>query len=141
MTLEFANADVAHVEATPLSRWLPVSGTLQPLHQATVKAKVSGDVRQITVREGETVQAGQVLARIDTADLEAKLVERASARWNRPRRNSRLAEKTRATNRALLKQNFISQNAFDNSESSYNVAAGHGEIGRGAGAARAKRVA
>ena len=53
-----------------MSRWLPVSGTLQPVRQAIVKAKVSGDVRQITVREGETVQAGQMLARIDTADLE-----------------------------------------------------------------------
>jgi multidrug efflux pump subunit AcrA (membrane-fusion protein) len=29
-----------------------VSGALQPVRQATVKAKVSGDVRQITVREG-----------------------------------------------------------------------------------------
>ncbi len=73
VTLEFAPADLARVEAKPLARWLPVSGTVQPVHQATVKAKVSGDVRQITVREGESVQAGQVLARIDTADLEAKL--------------------------------------------------------------------
>jgi RND family efflux transporter MFP subunit len=35
-----------------------------------------------------------------------------------------MAEKTRTTNQTLLKQNFISQNAFDNSESSYNVAQG-----------------
>ena len=76
MTLEFAPADLAAVEAQPLARWLPVSGTLQPVRQATVKAKVSGDVRQVTVREGEAVQAGQLLARIDTADLEARLIER-----------------------------------------------------------------
>ena len=41
--LEFAAADLARVEAKPLSRWLPVSGALQPVRQATVKAKVSGD--------------------------------------------------------------------------------------------------
>jgi RND family efflux transporter MFP subunit len=123
VTLEFTQADLARVEAQPLSRWLPVSGALQPVRQATVKAKVSGDVRQITVREGETVQFGQLLARIDTADLEAKLAERTGA-LESAKAQLALTEKTRATNVALLKQSFISQNAFDNSESSFNVAQG-----------------
>ena len=123
VTLEFAPADLARVESRALARWLPVSGAVQPVRQATVKAKVSGDVRQITVREGETVQAGQVLARIDTADLDAKLIERLGA-MESAKAQLALAEKTRATNQTLLKQGFISQNAFDNSESSYNVAQG-----------------
>ena len=123
VTLEFAPTDLAQVEAKPLARWLPVSGALQPVRQATVKAKVSGDVRQISVREGETVTAGQVLARIDTADLEAKLIERIGA-LESTKAQLALAEKTRATNQALLKQSFISQNAFDNSESSYSVSLG-----------------
>ena len=58
VTLEFAPADLAVAETKPLSRWLPVSGALQPVRQATVKSKVSGDVRAITVREGDAVQAG-----------------------------------------------------------------------------------
>jgi len=123
VALEFSPADLARVEAQPLSRWLPVSGALQPVRQATVKAKVSGDVRQITVREGETVQAGQLLARIDTADLEARLAERIGA-LESAKAQLALADKTRSTNLALLKQNFISQNAFDNSESSYAVSQG-----------------
>ena len=82
--------------AQPLSRWLPVSGTLQPVHQATVKAKVSGEVRQITVREGETVQAGQVLARIDTADLDAKL-DRAHRRARKRAARSSRSPRRRAT--------------------------------------------
>jgi len=124
ITLEFTPGDVARVEAKPLSRWLPVSGAVQPVRQATVKAKVSGDVRQITVREGETVQTGQVLAKIDTADLDAKLIERMGA-LESARAQLALAEKNRATNSALLKQNFISQNAFDNFESSLSVAQGN----------------
>jgi RND family efflux transporter MFP subunit len=120
VTLEFAPADLAVAESKPLSRWLPVSGTLQPVHQATVKSKVSGEVRAITVREGDAVHAGQVLARMDTADLEARLIERqgqlASAKAQLD-----MAEKNLSTNQKLLKQKFISQNAFDNSESSMNV--------------------
>ena len=123
VTLEFAPADLAQVEMKPLARWLPVSGALQPVNQATVKAKVSGDVRHIAVREGETVRAGQVLARIDTADLEARLVERVGA-LESARAQLAMAEKTSANNLTLLRQNFISQNAFDNSESSLSVAKG-----------------
>ena len=123
VTLEFAPADLAKVEMKPIARWLPVSGALQPVNQATVKAKVSGDVRHIAVREGESVRAGQVLARIDTADLEAKLAERIGA-LEAARAQFAMAEKTRASNQTLLRQNFISQNAFDNSESSLNVSKG-----------------
>ena len=123
VVLEFSPADLAKVDAQPLSRWLPVSGTVQPLRQATVKAKVSGDVRQVPVREGESVQAGQLLARIDTADLEAKLIERNGA-LESAKAQAAMAAKTQATNQALLKQNFISQNAYDNSESSLEVSQG-----------------
>jgi len=123
VTLEFASSDLTRVEARPLARWLPVSGALQPVRQATVKAKVSGDVKQVTVREGETVRAGQVLARIDTADLDAKLIERVGA-LESAKAQLAMAGKTRASNQMLLKQNFISQNAFDNSESTFQVAEG-----------------
>jgi len=123
VVLEFSPADLAKVDAQPLSRWLPVSGTVQPLRQAMVKAKVSGDVRQVTVREGESVKAGQLPAKIDTADLEAKLIERSGA-LESAKAQLAMAEKTQATNQALLKQNFISQNAYDNSESSRHVSEG-----------------
>jgi RND family efflux transporter MFP subunit len=123
-TLEFTQNDLARVERKALARWLPLSGTMQPVHQATVKAKVAGEVRHLGVREGETVKAGQVLARIDTTDLETKLVERVGA-LESARAQLKLAEKTRAMNNRLLSEKFISQNAFDGSESSHSVALGN----------------
>jgi membrane fusion protein, multidrug efflux system len=123
VVLEFTPADLARVDAQPLSRWLPISGAVQPLRQATVKAKVSGDVRQVPVREGESVRAGQLLARIDTADLEAKLIERNGA-LESAKAQLAMAAKTQASNQQLLKQNFISQNAYDNSVSSLGVSQG-----------------
>lgn len=123
VALEFAPADLVSIEATTLGRRLPVSGTMQPVRQATVKAKVSGDVRVITVREGDAVQAGQMLVRVDTADLDAKLIER-QGQLESAKAQLALAEKTLNTNQKLLKQNFISQTAFDSSESSLNVSRG-----------------
>ena len=123
-TLEFGAGELASVESKPMPRWLPVSGTMQPVRQATVKAKVSGDVRQITVREGDSVQAGQMLVRVDTADLDARVLER-QGQLQSAHAQLALAEKTNAMNQKLLKQNFISQNASDNAESSLEVAKGN----------------
>jgi membrane fusion protein (multidrug efflux system) len=123
-TLEFGAGELATVEQKSLPRWLPVSGTLQPVNQATVKAKVSGDVRQITVREGDSVQAGQMLVRVDTADLDARALER-QGQLQSAKAQLALAEKTNTMNQKLLKQNFISQNASDNAESSLEVAKGN----------------
>ena len=121
--LQFASTDLAYVESTPLARWLPVSGTLQPVHQAIVKAKVAGDVSSFTVREGEAVRAGQKIAHIESADLQSRLTDRLGA-VESARAQLALAEKTRAMNIRLLNDKFISQNAFDNAESSFSVARG-----------------
>jgi RND family efflux transporter MFP subunit len=123
VTLEFAAADVAFIEPKALTRWLPLSGTLQPVDQTTVKAKVSGEIRQVTVREGESVKAGQVIVRFDTADLEARLTDRIGA-LEASRAQLALAEKQRTQNQLLLKQNFISQTAYDTAESNLSVTQG-----------------
>ena len=124
VTLQFTPADLAYVKPMPLARWLPVSGTLQPMRQAIVKAKVPGDVREVTVREGESVRAGQLLVRIDTVDLDSKLIDRIGA-LESAKAQLALADKTRSMNTRLLNDKFISQNAFDNAESSYSVAQGN----------------
>jgi membrane fusion protein, multidrug efflux system len=123
VALEFAATDLAYVENAPLSRWLPVSGTLEPVHQAIVKAKVAGDIARLTVREGEAVRAGQTLAHVESPDLASRLVDRVGA-VESARAQLALAEKTRAMNVRLLNDRFISQNAFDSTESSYTVARG-----------------
>jgi len=64
-----------------------------------------------------------MLVRVDTADLDAKLIER-QGQLESAKAQLALAEKTLSTNQKLLKQNFISQNAFDSSESNMNVTRG-----------------
>jgi membrane fusion protein (multidrug efflux system) len=68
------------VEVQPLKRAEMVavySGTapIEAHEEATVVAKVGGEVRQIFVEEGDTVQAGQVLARLDGDRLRLTLAQ------------------------------------------------------------------
>jgi RND family efflux transporter MFP subunit len=123
VTLEFSATDLAYVEPASLTRWLPLSGTLQPVNQTTVRAKVSGEIRQVSVREGQAASAGQLIVRFDTSDLEAKLTDRVGA-LEASRAQLALAEKTRAQNQQLLKQKFISQTAYDSAESNLSVSLG-----------------
>jgi RND family efflux transporter MFP subunit len=61
---------------------------------------------------------------VETADLDARVLER-QGQLQSARAQLALAEKTNAMNQKLLKQNFISQNASDNAESSLEVAKGN----------------
>jgi len=122
VTLQFTPADIAMVEMRELQRTLSLSGSLSPVIQATVRAKVPGEVHKVAVREGDRVTEGQVIAVIDTADLKAKLdAQQASVEESRAKET--LARKNRENNQQLLRQNFISQNAFDTTVSNYEAAA------------------
>jgi membrane fusion protein (multidrug efflux system) len=110
--------DVATAEPHVLARSLPLSGSISPIVQATVKAKVSGEVQEVTVREGQSVRQGAVIARIDTRNLQAQY-DREMAAVEKARADLQLAQLNRDKNRVLLEQRFISQNAFDSSASAY----------------------
>lgn len=120
--LEFLPADLYTVEAKTIERTLPLTGTLSPLTEATLKAKVAGELVELAAREGESVREGQVLARIDPTEVRARVAAR-EADVAAARAQLVMAEKNRATQRALLDKQFISQNAYDNVESSRAVAA------------------
>jgi RND family efflux transporter MFP subunit len=117
---EFAASDLVQPQMRELRLSISITGTLQPRNWTTVKAKVAGDLKTILVREGESVKPGQVLARIDTQDAQARLDEKA-ADLEGGRAQLALADKNRTNNLALLQQKFISQNAFDGVQSNYQV--------------------
>lgn len=116
--LELAMVDVATAEPRVLTRLLPLSGTITPIVQATVKAKVSGEVEAVTVREGQDVAAGDVIARIDTRHLQAEY-ERELANVEKARADLQLATLNRDKNRQLLAERYISQNTYESTESAY----------------------
>lgn len=118
---ELASSDVAAIDARSLTINLPLSGSLTPLTQATIKAKVSGEVHETTVQEGMQVAAGQMLARLDTADLKARLTQQQAALDEAQARLS-MANKNENNNLALLKQKYISQTAYDTTQNSVELA-------------------
>lgn len=128
---EFLAGDVITVTPQDLRQTLTFSGALRALNQAAVKAKVAGEVREVLVREGEAVTAGQVLARIDDSDFRARLAQ-ATGALLAAQGQLDIATKTRDNNQALLAKGFISKNAFDNAASQYVIAQANLASARGA---------
>jgi RND family efflux transporter MFP subunit len=118
---ELSARDIALVEARPLAVTLPLSGSLTPLAQATVRSKVSGVVKQTTVQEGMNVSAGQVIARLDDSEARARVAQQQAA-LNDAAARLALAKKNQANSAALLKQNYIAQNAYDTTSNSVDLA-------------------
>src|SRR5436305_14587348 len=118
--LEFASTDIVRLERRRLSVEAELPGTVQAVSQAIVRAKVNAEVKRVLVREGDKVEAGQQLAEFDTATLRAQLAERSAALQS-ARAELATAKRTRDANEQLLKQNFISQNAYDTTEGAYQT--------------------
>ena len=77
--LELLPRDVAEAAVQPLQRSIPLTGTIQPLNQTEIKSQQAAEIQEVLVREGEPVEKGQVLAKLDATDLEAKLRDKLGA--------------------------------------------------------------
>ena len=66
--VELAASDVVQVKTRTMSQGLAISGALKAANSATIKARVAGELQGMTLREGDFVKAGQVVARVDATD-------------------------------------------------------------------------
>jgi RND family efflux transporter MFP subunit len=74
-----AAATVGAAESTPHSpasgATLDASGYVVARRQATVSAKITGKVTAVLIEEGQRVQAGQIVARLDDTNARAQLMQ------------------------------------------------------------------
>lgn len=91
---------------------LKAIGRVEPLSTVSVTARVSGQLRQVHFKEGDQVKTGQVLFTIDPRPYQAAL-DQAKANLARDRANLVEAEQDVKRYAAMLKQDFVSQQQYD----------------------------
>jgi RND family efflux transporter MFP subunit len=103
---------VQQVEMTDLPVWLKSVGRVHSLSAPTLAAEVSGRVTSISAYAGETIEAGQVLAEIDTTTL---LLQQQAAAAVIERLNVHIANGQRRVDRlqTLSAKNLSSQTQLD----------------------------
>ncbi|MBP6245945.1 MAG: efflux RND transporter periplasmic adaptor subunit [Limnohabitans sp.] len=119
--IELSASDVVPATQMDMVLGLPVSGTLKASQSAMVKARVAGELMDLVVREGDEVKAGQVIARIDPTEYQAR-ERQAKQQADAALAQVEIAQKQFDNNKALVDQGFISQTALQNSSASLNGA-------------------
>ncbi len=109
------------VEASRDAASLSLDGTLEPQRQAVLAAQAAGSVQQLTVRAGDRVRAGQVIARIDARSAEAGVAQ-SEAGVVQADANLRNARTQLERTRELRAQGYISQAALDAAENQFRAA-------------------
>ena len=134
--LELTPGDLIQARTLDLTRSLPVSGPIKAVNSAFVKARVAGELQGLTVREGDRVQAGQFLARVDATEYQAR-TRQAQQQAESAKAQVDIARRSFDNNRKLVDQGFISQTALESSsaslaaaEASYRAAMAAADIAR-----------
>ena len=119
--VELASTDVVQASMLDISQGLAVSGSLKAVNSAVIKARVSGELQGLTVREGDFVKAGQVIARIDASEYLAR-VRQVKQQAESAKAQSDVVQRQYDNNKALVDQGFISKTALDTSLANLNAA-------------------
>ena len=119
--IELAASDVYTLQAIDLAQGLPISGSLRAASTAVVKARVSGELQGLTLREGDMVKAGQVVARVDAAEYQARVTQ-AQRSADAAKAQIDIAQRAFDNNKALVNQGFISSTALDTSAANLEAA-------------------
>ena len=119
--VELAASDVVKARQMDITQGLAVSGTLKAVNSAVIKARVAGELQGLTVREGDFVKAGQIIARIDASELLSR-VRQAREQAESSKAQVEVAQRQYDNNKALVDQGFISKTALDTSLANLNAA-------------------
>lgn len=103
--------EVVEVVRRDLTETLSLVGSLAPNETAQIRAEVSGQVRGVLFEEGEHVQRGKVLVRVDDSELRAQAAQ-AEARF-------RLAELNLKRSEDLTQAKSMSQAEADRMRSEH----------------------
>jgi RND family efflux transporter MFP subunit len=115
---------------------LPISGSLKAVNTVAVKARVSGEITELQVREGDYVKAGQVLARIDPVEYQRKLLQ-IEQQAQAAKAQMDIAKRQYDNNVSLVDKGFISKTALETSfsnlagaEATYKAALSGADVAR-----------
>ena len=133
-SVELLASDQVVVRNVDLPQTLTISGPIKAVNSALVKARVAGELQGLVVREGDAVNAGDTIARVDPTEFQARL-NQARQQAESAKAQVDIAKRSFDNNRSLVDKGFISKTALDSSmatlasaEATYRAAQAGAEV-------------
>lgn len=111
---------LANVETVSQEEPVSVSGLISGKNESKLSFKTGGIIQKILVREGENVQAGQLLASLNLTEIGA-MTGQAEEAVAKAERDLQRAE-------ALFKDSVVSKEQLDNARTGYTIAKQNADI-------------
>lgn len=121
LPIQLTAQEVLTAQPLQLALSVPLNGVVQAVDSAVVKAYVAGELRGLTVREGDSVSKGQQLARVDATEAEARW-RQAQQQADASRAQLAIAQRNQDNNAALVQKGFISTTALLTSQANLDSA-------------------
>jgi RND family efflux transporter MFP subunit len=103
---------LAEVRSITRPRFETAVGTVKPIHESSLASKLLARVVEVNVKAGQAVSEGDVLVRLDDADLQARLKQAEAAETTAVARQEKAEAAYQRASR-LIQTNAISQAEYD----------------------------
>ena len=119
---------VENAQKRTIVETITANGKIQPEKEVKISPDVSGEIVELTVKEGYSVEKGQLLLRIkpdnyiSQKDRSMAEISAAQARRSQSEAQFTQAELSYKRNKQLFEQQTISKSDFEQAEATYNVA-------------------
>lgn len=119
---------VEYAEKRTITETITANGKIQPEHEVKITPDVSGEIVELTVKEGDHVEKGQLLLRIkpdiyiSQRDRSVAAISSERARLSQAQAQFTQADLSFKRTKQLYEQQTISKSEYEQAEASYNVA-------------------
>lgn len=127
----------SRVEARDVPVKLGANGTVTALQSVELRSQITSTVREVHIREGETVRKGDLLFSLDARAQDAEL-KKAQAQVEKDRADLATAMRDLERQRELFRTRFISQAALDQAQNRVDTL--KGQLAVNSAAVEATRV-
>jgi HlyD family secretion protein len=125
---EVTEVETAMVERRTVTQTVSASGKIQPEKEVKISSEVSGEIVELTVRDGDKVKKGDLLVKINQ-DIYLSALNRARAAFNSSKSQLAQAEaqfieanNNYGRNKTLYEKKVISDAEWDAANSAYKIA-------------------
>lgn len=125
---DYKEVEITKIEAVDIIETVAATGKIQPEVEVALSSEVSGEIIDLPVKEGQTVEKGELLVKINPDLIQAVVsqsqagLQNVRAQYSQAQASEKNAQLNYQRNKALFEKGVISKSEWDKSVADYDMA-------------------